>query len=58
MREFISPRSAQAAARAVLKPGWSFDVVRKTVFNRDRTADVVFGVKFFDRNGLPSGVLR
>lgn len=58
MRQFISPRSAQSAARAVLKPGWSFDVVSRTVFNRDRTADVVFGVKFYDRHGLPSGVLR
>lgn len=58
MKQFISPRSALSAGRSALKPGWSLEVIRKTVFNRDRTADVVFGVRFFDRNGLPSGVLR
>jgi len=58
MKLFISPRSAQSAARAALRPGWSFDVVTKRIHNRDRSVDISFGVQFYDRNGLPGGVLR
>lgn len=58
MKQFISPRTAQSEARAQCRPGFTFEVVPKRTFNRDRSVDISFGVRFFDRDGQPSGVLR
>lgn len=59
MKLFITPTSASRHAREKLsdKPGWSFDVVRRTIRNPDGSIDYGFGAVLRGTDGLSQGVL-